>query len=426
MGPVQNLSDLLNLLRRRMLLIGVIVLLGCIASVMVAISRPKVYETAAVIQVEGPVVLDAGPNSGAQSARLLQAIEQRLTTRESLLALIDRQGLFADAPGLTDDQKIWALRQSVRFESVAAAAGAGYGTASSVSALVIFARFENAEQAARVANDLAQNVLDLSVARQTSRAKDTLAFFTEEEARLAQEISVLEDELTAYKNANLAALGRTDTGERVALDTELRQAQQDLLALQTERKALEAKPRQRETDRRQIESLSAQEGVLQSQIDALTVQRDALDQRQSAAPEVERTLSAYDRRLQQLQSQYDLTNARRAEAETALRLEEEQHSERFSLLERATAPAYPTSGGGKKIALAGGMASVMLALVAAFALDLMNPVLRSAAQMERQLGIRPVITIPELPRRRPGHSLLKRLWQSLGASRSAPPPQPQD
>ena len=72
MGPVQNLSDLLNLLHRRMLLIGVIVLLGCIASVMAAISRPKVYETAAVIQVEGPVVVDSSPNAGAQAAHGLQ------------------------------------------------------------------------------------------------------------------------------------------------------------------------------------------------------------------------------------------------------------------------------------------------------------------------------------------------------------------
>lgn len=425
MGPVQNLSDLLNLLHRRMLLIGVIVLLGCIASVMAAISRPKVYETAAVIQVEGPVVVDSSPNAGAQAARLLQVIEQRLTTRESLLALIDRQGLFADAPGLTNDQKIWALRQSVRFESVASAAGAGFNTASSVSALVISTRFADAEQAARVANDFAQNVLDLSVARQTSRAKDTLAFFATEEARLAQEITALEDELTAYKNANLAALAPADSGARVALDSELRQAQQSLLALRTERLALEAKPRQRETDRRQIEDLAARESVLQSQIDALTLQRDALDQRQSQTPEVERTLSSYDRRLQQLQSQYDLITTRRADAETALRLEEEQHSERFSLLERATAPVYPSSGGGKKIALAGGMASVLCALAIAFLLDMLNPVLRSAAQMERQLGIRPVITIPELPRRR-DRGLLHRIWRALGVSRSPPPPQPQD
>ena len=48
--------------------------------------------------------------------------------------------------------------------------------------------------------------------------------------------------------------------------------------------------------------------------------------------------------------------------EAALRLEQEQHAERFTLLERAIVPEYPTSGGGKKIAALGGIASLLLAL----------------------------------------------------------------
>ncbi len=70
-------------------------------------------------------------------------------------------------------------------------------------------------------------------------------------------------------------------------------------------------------------------------------------------PEVERTLNNFDRNLQQLQSQFEVITARRAEAETGFRLEQRQQSEHFTLLERAMVPEYPEGGGGKKIAALG-------------------------------------------------------------------------
>ncbi|MFD1807705.1 hypothetical protein ACFSHQ_04630 [Gemmobacter lanyuensis] len=64
---------------------------------------------------------------------------------------------------------------------------------------------------------------------------------------------------------------------------------------------------------------------------------------------MERQLGAYDRQLQQLQSQYEAATARKAEAETSLRLEEENHSEHFTLLERAIVPEYPAGGGARRL-----------------------------------------------------------------------------
>ena len=84
-----------------------------------------------------------------QSASLLQGIEQRLTTRENLAAMIDRHGLFADLPGLTLDQKIFALRSAVQFQSVASAAPASFGVPNAVSAPIISTRFPDGDQAAR-------------------------------------------------------------------------------------------------------------------------------------------------------------------------------------------------------------------------------------------------------------------------------------
>jgi len=46
--------------------------------------------------------------------------------------------------------------------------------------------------------------------------------------------------------------------------------------------------------------------------------------------------------------------------------------------------------------MVGAAGSLMLSLMLAFVLDLLNPVVRTAAQMERQLDLRPVVSIPEV------------------------------
>jgi len=405
MGQIQSLEELLSMLYRRRLLIAGVLCIGVVLSLMAGLSQPKTYESIAVIQVETPVVADAGAASaGGQSAMQLQAIEQRLTTRESLIALIDRHKLFADVPGLSVDQKVDLMRASISFQSVASVAQQGFGAPASLSALIITARMGNGDQAARVANDLAQSVLDASLAGQSERARETLQFFLEEEKRLGLEIAGLESDLATYKNENATALpGTSDTRgeELIALEGDLRELDQALVAAQGQRAVIANKGTQREVDRRTLEDLDAQIGVLTSQKAALDAQRAGLTASMAKTPEIERELNSYDRRLQQLHGQYDVVTAKLAEAQTNLRLDERQHSEHFSLLERAMVPEFATSGGGKKIAALGGVASLLLALGLAFAVDQINPVLRTSKQMERQLDLRPVIAIPDL--NLPGH-----------------------
>ncbi|MFD1807704.1 hypothetical protein ACFSHQ_04625 [Gemmobacter lanyuensis] len=101
-------------------------------------------------------MIGAGDAATTEIARLLQTIEQRLTTRDALLAVMDRHGLFTDAPGMSVEQKLFALRSAVTFQSIASASQQTFGQPTSVSALLITARLGTAEQAARVANDFAQ------------------------------------------------------------------------------------------------------------------------------------------------------------------------------------------------------------------------------------------------------------------------------
>lgn len=403
MGHIQTLDDLISFLLRRRTLIILVTILGVALSVFAAKSRPKTYETAAAIQIQLPQVAegqatDAAPDLG--SAQLLQSIEQRLTTRENLIAMIDRHGLFADAPGLTTDQKVTALRASITFQQVASAGNPSFGQPAQVSALLIYARLGDPELAARVANDLAQNVLDLGAQGQADRARATFTFFTDEEKRVSTDVAAMEAAIADYKNAHSDALPEMEAARRdelVSIETDLRALNQTHAALMVEGDALRAQDTIRATDRRRLDDITATLALTQAQKDSLTARQNVLNAAVAQTPEVERELRGLDRQLQQLQDQYTVVSRRLAEAETDQRLADNQQDQRFTILERAITPEFSTSGGGKKLAALGAVASLLVALVLAYLMDIRHPIIRTEAQMLRELDLRPVVTIPEVP-----------------------------
>ncbi len=398
MGQIQSFDELLNFLARRRSLILAVAIIGALLSAFYAKSRPDSFETAAVIQVQSAAVEGTEAQRASVAAVTLQAIEQQLTTRENLAAVIERHGLYAGLP-LSMDKKIDLLRASVSFQGVDSAAGQAYGEARNLSAILVFARMEKAELAARIANDFAQGLLDMSAASQRSKADQNVAFFRQEVDRIGQDITRLEAETAAYKNENASTLPELRDAKRdelVNLDTDLRQLRQDRVALEGEATQINAKATLRETDRRALKDIAARLAVIDAQLASAKARSDALQAELATSPEVERVLAGYARQLDQLRSQYDAVTARMAQAETDARLAEMQQAERFTLLERAIVPEGPMGGGNRKLAIAGALASLIAGLAIAFTLDLLHPVVRTAAQMERQLDLRPVVTIPEV------------------------------
>ncbi len=411
MGPIQSLDDLLGLIRRRFVLILVVSLIGAIAAYSMAKSAPKIYETAAVIQVETPKVDEINSRStvGVTAIQALQSIEQRLTTRDNLISLIERHGLYKDAPGMTIEDKVGAIRSSIAFQSVSSASGSG------LSAIIISAKAETAELAARVANDLAQNVLDLGAEDKINSAKASNEFFKEEEARLWTELNRVETEIKSFRQQNFNSLPETleaQRDERLSIDSDLRDLQVELVGMQTELDQLNASQNQRAVDRRRIEELNQQIAVITAKRAPLLARTAELDLAVTNGAEVDRVLAAYDRQLRQLQEQYSVASTKLAETDAALRLAERQQTERFALLERAIAPLYPNGSSAKKVMAVGAIGSVLGALGLALMLDLMKPVIRTSRQLERELNLRPIIALPEL-NLRPKRSKEKRLISSL-------------
>ena len=93
MGHIQSIEELLGFLLRRRWLILAVALVGTLLAAFYAKTRPDIYETAAVIQVQSAAVQGTEAQRTSAAAVTLQGIEQRLTTRENLAAVIERHGV---------------------------------------------------------------------------------------------------------------------------------------------------------------------------------------------------------------------------------------------------------------------------------------------------------------------------------------------
>jgi uncharacterized protein involved in exopolysaccharide biosynthesis len=488
MDQAQSIGDLLGLLRRRFFMLAAIIGVGTAAAAFFAISRPSIYETSAKVLIESQQISDelARSTVNLSAAARLQLIQQRLMARDSLVALIDGLGLFADQPDVSMTRKVELLRASARIDSISASGANPWSNDDAgVVAFTITVALDDAEQAARVANELARSAIAQNLAVRADRARDTLAYFEEEERRIAAALAAAEAEISAFKTANEGALPEDLEPSRDALtrlqsqdididrqllDLDLRRSELQatlsgaapgaggtgLSASESELQRLEIELATRRRvlgpnhpELRQLQqqlaavralvtsagteddpdagagvmaqrsaSIRQQVEQISSQIDQLRIRKQALaDQaaRLQAAvirnPGVEASLHALERGLEQLRERYTDVARRHAEASTGAQLEANQQSERFEILEPALVPDLPVGPNRMKLVVLGGGASLGLASGLVLLLEMLRPTMRTSAQMQRQLDIRPVVSIPYVSS--PGESM-RRLAVWLG------------
>lgn len=153
---------------------------------------------------------------------------------------------------------------------------------------------------------------------------------------------------------------------------------------------------------RQITVLSEQDALIRDQKLALEKRAEELRATIQRTPEVEIQLNAFYRAHREKQEMLGVITRKRAEAETGEKLEVNRQAERFEVIENAIPPHAPISPNRKKIVIVGSSASIALAIGLAFLVEILKPAIRTAGQLERQLQLRPVVSIPyvQTPRER--------------------------
>ncbi|RYH01220.1 hypothetical protein EU805_14555 [Salipiger sp. IMCC34102] len=452
MDQISIIRDLFRMVMRRFFLFCLIAGLGSLGAVWYALSLSQVFEAAAVVQIQRPqIATDRGdPGTMQTTAQRIQQIEQQLSSRDNLLEVANKYGLF-EAADITTAERIHLMRLAFRLESVPGMRLPN-GLAGEPSALIITTRLAEAEQSALVANEFVSRLMERNLRDRETRTAETLAFFRREEERLAQQIADLDTQLLEFKYANANSLPEGlefKRDEIVRLDEDAREISRQLLALDRQVAILEQgdigplgdtgapDPVSLEISRLKIDlsrllatapghfniprlrneiaaleenetALSQQRtdsqrvliedevALLNEQIASIADRRARLDEQIQTTPGVEQELAAFARRREQLQQQLDAAIQGRAEAEVEQRLEANRQAERFEVLESALVPDHPVEPSRKKIVLAGSIASIALAFGVIFLLELANPVIRSTSRFQRALGTVPTIALPHV------------------------------
>ncbi|WP_417740698.1 GumC family protein [Salipiger sp.] len=408
MNQFQSIGEVLSALKRRALLILLVTVLGSVASVWVALNQVKVYEATAVVQIEEGQMPDSLAGASAQTqdaSRRVRLIEQRLMSRDNLVSLMEQHDLFSGAAGMPIGQRLFQMRQAVSIEEIRANNNSFLAQQEMPSGLRISVVLPDPQKAADIANEMMHQVINQSRDRSLSSARDTLAFFESEEARVETEIEAMEAKIATFKRENADALPSGTS----ALRTQLTTLEDSQLTLARSIVEMEGNStRQRE------EVLARQLGLMREQQSLIEQRISDINETLLQAPEVERELSALERDLDRLKDQYSVITRRKADAEMGQMLEDRQQTDRFEVLESALVPEVSASSGRKKIVLAGVMASVLAGAALGFALELLNPAIRSAAQLERVLGLQPVVSIPVVEARRDRRSRQLRSVTAVG------------
>lgn len=387
MAQLTSPMGIIRALWRRSWIIILVLAIGVPGALYYALSQVRLYSATAIIQIEAPqivVAADGQARATVTADNQLELIEQKLMSRENLLAIMEQFDLLTDEAPRTE--QVNAFRSAIAINKLSDPSQA-YRPDVQPTGLSITVQLPAAQFAADIANMLLDEIITEAAERAQGRAERTLEFFSGEEQRVGDQIVNLAAEFARFKQQNADALPDAVPRQREQL-ARLEEAQ-----LTLDQRLIEV---QTGSDRVREEDLARQTELLQQQRELIDAQIGEIDAALSRAPEVERQYSAFAREIARLQTQFDAITARRTEAAMTQQIEAQEQSARYTVLERAEAPYYPVTASRKKLAIAGAMASLMVAVGLALLVEVMSPAIRSAAQLERQLGVTPVIVIPRL------------------------------
>lgn len=228
-----SLHDYLSILRRRALVM-ILVFGGVLAaSVVLAMLLPRAYESTATILVEGPQVQVAVGDRANQPRPedRVNLIRQRLMTRENLIGIADRHGLFANEGQrtLSDTDVAEAMRNSTSLQILGQSADPWAPRPLSVSFNLTF-QHGSPEKALEVTRELVDLFLASNRQDRVGQATRTTGFLSVEAERVREELEALEARIAAFKSQQAGSLPENlamSLAGLQSMEADLRNAERD-------------------------------------------------------------------------------------------------------------------------------------------------------------------------------------------------------
>jgi succinoglycan biosynthesis transport protein ExoP len=239
---MQNIQDIKNLIRRRLLIFLLSSIPIFIIVVIIAFTLPPIYVAKSTILVESqqiPQEYVKATVTGYVEERL-QTISQGILSRSNLTKIINQFNLYAEMRKKYATEVILdKMRKDINLETIQA--GGRRGTSTTV-AFTLSYEGKNPSTVQKVANVLASLYLEENLKKREAQATRTTQFLQQELDHIKEQINKYALIISEFKNAHMGALPENNTINVSALEQlkrDIDQADMQIRSLQERKVYLE-------------------------------------------------------------------------------------------------------------------------------------------------------------------------------------------
>jgi capsular polysaccharide biosynthesis protein len=366
------------------------VLVLVVGTLVTAVQRP-IYEAQGKILISGdaiPVDLVRPTVTSAASERI-QVIQQRIMTRDNLLAIVKKYGLFpSEKKWMSESQLVDLMRERAQIRLIEV------NTARQSVSIAFTVSFESELPAAamNVANEFVTLILNEDARSRTNRAVGTTRFLSREVARLEGELNTTESKLAELKRRQLQSnVAGTVAGARDPLLAQLAALKSDLLL----------KTSVYSSEHPEVKILKQKIAALEKAISlAPPVATSAEAPRPEAADRavVDTTdkvaIDALEQQRLTLAASLDDASHKLTAARLGESLERDQQSERLEVLEQPTMPQRATRPNKIKLYAMSFIAAVAAGIGVLFAVEMLDRSIRGSNELIGVVDSHLLISIP--------------------------------
>lgn len=239
-----QLKDLLEVAKRRAVLVGAVAGAVALLGVFLASILPDEYEAYATLLVEPQTVSPRLVPAGLEESDLnnrLHLMTMEIRSRSRLSKVIDDLGLYEEeSQQMTREQVIDRMNDHIRVEPILpelAVEDMNRNQEIEINTFRIYFRSESARTAALVANRLAQDFIDKHIQERVQQSGDTSEFIRAELGRLNTRIREIEDRISQVKSDNSGRLPEDASSNQRMLERavdNMRAAQRDLAVAESD------------------------------------------------------------------------------------------------------------------------------------------------------------------------------------------------
>jgi uncharacterized protein involved in exopolysaccharide biosynthesis len=370
-----------GILKKRIFYILVPFVLVLVAGSAAAMLWPPTYLSEGKILVESqqiPADL-VKPTVTTASKERIQVIEQRVMTRDNLLAILDKYQMFADQrDSLSRTELLDLMRQNTKIKPLELDQATGRTDGLTTIALTVGFTDRRPDVATKVANELITLFLNEDARNRTNRAMETTKFLAREVQRLEGDLAAIDAKIADFKR-KYVALGPDQTLPQLAvLKAELAQksgvyskAHPDVLRLKRQIAA--------------IEQMTTPSAATATTAAGSPIDKDALDALQAQRTSIQKNLETAADKL--------------SAAQLGEKLERDQFAERLQVLEQAVMPQKPIKPNRGKILALALLGAVMAGFVGVFAVESLDRTIRGSRDLASVADGHLILAIPYISTR---------------------------